>query len=1194
MYLKRIELIGFKSFADPIQLQFEPGMTAIVGPNGCGKSNLADAVRWVLGETSAKALRGTKMEDCIFAGTDNRKPLGMAEVSITFADCEKVLGLEYNEVTLTRRVFRSGEGQYFLNKVPCRLKDIQRLFMNTGIGTSSYSLMEQGRIDQILSSRPEDRREIFEEASGITRFKADKREALHKLEQTEENLLRLSDVIREVKRQIGSLQRQAGKARRYKELREELRTLDLHTSRLKLEQMDRDLHGFEQELAQSNSKVQALHDTVAKLEAQAEELRGNMRAAEQAVGQALEQKSGAQTKLDRTADRIRLNEERIRQLTDLAARDNRDIAEARDQIQKLRKALDDLAAAIDEARRCRDHADRDVHTRQGALQAIEQEIDQRHHLQQSLRNEALQMENNSAKFHNDLVQLEYRERGAITRRERLIAEKSQLAATVQNYEKRQGEMADILRHIAVEVKNDAVQFDALVVQRARLMEAMAAVQTAQAEAQARLAAVRAQIALLGGEALRADDFPGGARLLLDPAAPLGPAHARVIGALAERIEVAAEHRTALEAVLRSWFDAILVGNIDDARSLIALLAEHKKGSARLLALTSPADSPPLLPERGPGTSFIDLVRCDEKLHPLMRRLLANVRLVESLDEVEDFVPHMVYATPGGTVLRGNGACEYWMAGEQADNPLTRRHLKTGLQEELVTLETEAVAQRRQAEALQAEHAGVESALEQSRQSLEDRRRALAVEEGKNRIVGQESNQSRDRLETVAWELHNLEAEGDGAAARQTITSQIDILRDSQAAIRAQTETTARELQELEPRRTVLFNEVSESRVRFAEARQRLEHLDGQHEPLRVRIGEVERLIAERESGVKSNQVSIAELQRGITEAQGQIDDLQAAVDRAGAHLEGLRRDQAKLAAELDRQNASLTGQRAAFEQLAGQRTKIEVQYAEAKMRKANLLDRCASEYGATPDDISRHPEPAWPTERPDRETLDAMIADLRARIEAMGPVNLVAIEEYQELEERHTFLTNQQDDLFKAKDQLMEMIRKINITTSEMFMATFAAVNENFQSMFRDLFNGGTAKLVLMDAGDVLESGIDIIARPPGMKLQSVSLLSGGQRTMTAVALLFAIYMIKPSPFCMLDELDAALDESNIMRFVKVLEGFIAQSQFIVITHNRKTIAAANVLYGVTMEESGISKVVSMRFTEYEANPKLKQVETSV
>lgn len=328
MHLKWLDITGFKSFPDRTRLQFEPGMTAIVGPNGCGKSNVSDAIRWVLGETSARALRGAKMEDCIFSGTDARKPLGMAEVNITFTDCESILGTEFNEVTVTRRVLRSGEGQYFLNKTPCRLKDIQRLFMNTGIGTSSYSLMEQGRIDQILSSRPEDRREIFEEASGITKFKMDKREAARKLEQTEANLLRLADVIREVKRQIGSLQRQAGKARRYKELREELRRLDLCFSRDRLSQMDTALQQIEAELRTIAEESAGLHTEIQNLESGETEQRARLTATEEAIGQAMENRADAQTRLDRTTDTVRINRDRIRELETLADRDRRDISEA--------------------------------------------------------------------------------------------------------------------------------------------------------------------------------------------------------------------------------------------------------------------------------------------------------------------------------------------------------------------------------------------------------------------------------------------------------------------------------------------------------------------------------------------------------------------------------------------------------------------------------------------------------------------------------------------------------------------------------------------------------------------------------------------------------------------------------------------------------------------------------------------------
>jgi chromosome segregation protein len=1188
VHLKWLDITGFKSFPDRTRLQFEPGMTAIVGPNGCGKSNVSDAIRWVLGETSARALRGAKMEDCIFSGTDARKPLGMAEVNITFTDCESILGTEFNEVTVTRRVLRSGEGQYFLNKTPCRLKDIQRLFMNTGIGTSSYSLMEQGRIDQILSSRPEDRREIFEEASGITKFKMDKREAARKLEQTEANLLRLADVIREVKRQIGSLQRQAGKARRYKELREELRRLDLCFSRDRLSQMDTALQQIEAELRTIAEESAGLHTEIQNLESGETEQRARLTATEEAIGQAMENRADAQTRLDRTTDTVRINRDRIRELETLADRDRRDISEAEAQIEKHRRDLDALVSSVDEARQRREQSEKEWQSRHSALQALEQEIEARRTQLQQLRNESLEQENTVARLQNEQVQLEARDRANMLRRERLIAEKSQLTHSLQGYEGRQATIVETLRALAREIEHGTALFNELNRQRASQADESRETQKTLATLQSQTAARHAQIDLLQKAEIEAEDFPGGARLLLDKTHPPAVAADQVLGPLAQHLDVAPEYRVALEAALRAWLDAVIIRDSAQAAILLQFLAERRQGAARLIALDSSASVPGDNPA-GPGSPLAEHVRCSEEFRPLIRRLLAGVRMVDSFSEVSGPLPaHAVWVTRDGAILRGDGAFEFWMREPGQSNPLARHHLIADLKQDLTQIEDQVRLKNDTLKALQEAGANLESAIETARSDSEDRRRTLAVRESENQMVSQEANQARDRLETVVWELHQLDEQGDGSEERQGVADRIDAAREAQSALRGQIDALGREIQGLDQRRSALYVEVGELRVRFAEARQQVEHLESRREPLKARILELETLVKGRAGGIVSYRTSIDQLTRAASEAETQIEPLQSELATAAAGLDALRKQRESQNAELGDLGARLGTKRDRLEELSGRRTEREVLFAESRMRRQNLVDRLAGDYNATPEDLHTAPDPEWPEGRPDAETLERMVEECRGRIEAMGPVNLVAIEEYQELEERHSFLTQQQDDLTAAKQQLAEMIKKINVTTSEMFLSTFARVNENFQAMFTKLFNGGTARLVLADEGDVLESGIDIIARPPGKKLQTVSLLSGGERTMTAVALLFSIYQIKPSPFCVLDELDAALDESNIARFVSILESFLNQSQFVVITHNRRTISAANTLYGVTMEERGISKVMSMKFSDYESNTKLQ------
>ena len=1185
MYLKSIHMSGFKSFANPTLLQFEPRMTTIVGPNGCGKSNVADAVRWVLGETSPKALRGSKMEDVIFNGTDQRKPMSMAEVNIAFADCESTLGTEYNEVTVTRRVFRSGEGQYFLNKTPCRLKDIQRLFMDTGIGTSSYSLMEQGRIDLILSSRPEDRREIFEEASGITRFKADKKEALRKLEQTEANLLRLDDVIREVKRQIGSLQRQAGKARRYKELREELRKLDTYWSARRLLQMDQNLQASARTIEELGARIRTLQDDIHAAEKNDAELRHAVQGIEDALGQTTEERASAQTRLDHNRDLIKINAERMAELRQLVERDRRDSALALSQAEQQRKALEELAGNLRQAESDRRRSEQEWKTRSDTLDKHEQQIEEARRQIQDLRNGAMSLDHAIAQFQNQLTQIESQQQATLARRERLSAEHAQIARLANDNETHLGQIAGHLGSLQAELRRREQHTAALETQRQTVSTSLDNLKKSSSELQSLLAVKKAQAEILQDDGTGAGDFPEGARHLLDARNPLGLNAESVLGALASHIQVEPPYRIALEAVLRAWLDAIVVADSHSALRILRELHQRKAGAARLLVADQPASAPASLPIPAGTRGFTDLVTCTGAVEPVVRRLMANVVLVPSLDALpEPLSPAAVYVTPDGMVLRPDGAFEYWTPDARGTNPLSRRHQLADLKESTSSLEKEIALRIDEARRVHSDLETIMAAIHEASLQLTEQRRAVALKEGEYQIVSQEARQSKERLEVVGWEIEEIRKHVASDEERQSIAKKIDEARAKQAESHVRLETLTRDIQDMERRRSGLQAESTEARIKFAEVRQRAEHLAAQEEPLKARLQELELVIKSRSEGLIQYEKTITQLGAAAEQAKSQIAGIEAALAAFTEKLDLLRRQRTEKTKSLAILESDVAGRRGAMEEVREQKSRAEIKHAEDRLHRQNLVDRVTGEWAVPLDDIMKSPVPEWTGEKPaDGEPpWEAAIAEIRAKIEAMGPVNLVAIEEYQELEERYAFLSGQQTDLLNAKQQLMEMIRKINHTTAELFTATFARINENFQVMFERLFNGGSAKLVMVAEDDVLESGIDIIARPPGKRLQSVSLLSGGERTMTAVALLFAIYMIKPSPFCMLDELDAALDESNIGRFVKVLADFLQQSQFIVITHNRRTIAAADVIYGVTMQETGISKVVSMKFSEYE------------
>lgn len=1184
MYLKSIEMIGFKSFAGKTKLQFERGMTSIVGPNGCGKSNIADAIRWVLGEQSAKALRGSKMQDVIFSGTDTKKPMGLAEVSLTLADCEASLGTDYNEVTVTRRVLRSGEGQYYINRAPCRLKDIQRLFMDTGIGTTSYSIMEQGKIDLILSSRPDDRRAVFEEASGITKFKANKKEALRKLDHTEANLLRLDDIIREVRRQIISLQRQAGKARRYTAMRDKLRGYDIFHTRERLSELESKIRGAENRLSAVQEREEAVREETADLDTTATKNRGEVAAKEQEIGEAMDAVARARSELERCRELIRVNEDRVREIRALSERDSKDAEEATARCDQHRVILTNLEQTSKAAQGERDDAENQFKTNSELLGKIESGAEQSGQQLHRLRTDLVESESRGAKLQNELTDLEAEERTTVVRRERLSAEQAELRRATQQFSQRQSTMAERheeLKKLAAEkretlaaAENDLAQAE----------EDSARIRQAIADLKSDAAAKQARIDLLEESAASGDGFPGGARFLLEKNSRPGKAGEKILGSLAEHLWAKPAGEQALEAVLRAWLDAVIVSDEATARDLVRKISRARHGSVRILPLRA-EDSPDNAPGPGPEL-LLSHVNCSENVRPLMERLLSHVYLVESDRDIPEFIDRSAtYVTQDGVIWRGNGSVEYWMHEDQEANPLrirqsleTSQRERAGIADDISRRESELDVSVRRIEACK-------NRIESARLEREAAYREVAVCEGETQVVEAEARQAQQRLDTVTYELQALnEQESSTEKRRAEILESLQELRSQQEQARRTIADETQALRTLEQERGELYNRVTEHRVHFAECRQRVEHLKSQHETQAARIKELETLIRERRAGLDSYQARISELERAAEEAEINLAPLGEEAGGLDRKLEAIRISRSDRLATIEKIDTELREKRGVLEELMKQRNELDVELAEQRMRRQNQIERIGTDYEISVEQVMEEPEPEWETEsRPDCEIIETMIGELRTKLDAMGPVNLVAIDEHRELEERYAFLTSEQEDLVNAKQQLLDMIRHINKTTTEMFSSTFNQVNENFQEMFKKLFGGGTAKLVLVDEEDVLESGIEIIARPPGKKLQTVSLLSGGERTMTAVALLFALYLEKPSAFCLLDELDAPLDEANIGRFVLTVQGFLEKSQFIVITHNQKTIAASDILYGVTMQERGVSTIVSVKLSDYEA-----------
>lgn len=1255
MYLKSLTLHGFKSFADKTHFEFHKGVTGIVGPNGCGKSNVVDAIRWVLGETSAKALRGEEMADVIFNGTDKRKPVGMAEVVLTMADCEQALGVDYNEVAICRRVFRDGRSEYRLNGTVCRLKDINDLFSGTGIGRQAYSIMAQGQIDMLLSSKPEDRRMVFEEAAGITKFKGQKKEALRKLEYTEANLLRVADVIAEVKRQMGSLQRQAAKARRYQTLLDDVRMLDTHLAhkhytefsaekaeaenhvRMLTEQLDQlqaRLQTAELEAHETRETYHTIESQINQLRQQAQELRSQVQSAEGRIGFNNE-------RVEELQGRIRQNEEQIDQGSHLLDQHRQEMASADEQVIAIRanlevrqQALNSHLAEHNAILPDRSRLDSDRRAVRESIRQFEGQIAAADARAQSLANQIA----NDRQRHETLAG---ERQNAAQAREASQIEFDDLQRQIQELEETRHELEEKAKSCAREIVEKRQQRDAM-------NEELNTLQRAVTQR-------RSRIEILEQLLQKGEGLAEGTQQVLKGLDNPEVYATGVRGLLASSIEVDAQFITAIEAALRDHLQAVLLTDSELAAQILDRLADKQLGKAALLphdfATLRAVPDRQLVPEGGIAWAM-DKVRAKPGVQELTDRLLNNVLIVEDLHtalRLKRQLPDVAFATLKGEFIATDGIVHGGASKEEAASMLRREAEVRSLRGELENFELQLLEKEEAVDALRAQLEDMQREEITLREQSQRARENFSQLQGKLSVVQRALQQASTKLESVEWDQSQISSRISAAEA------QIAWQREQAALAQEQLEGARVHEGELEVEMEAFLRRELESSERLNELRtalaleqSSLQSIERQKAPMATRLHELQAAIERFDLEINTWR---GRIESGLAENARfaeQVESQREAVAAIEEHLHGKTEERAAAFERVTALETQLVQLRQQTGGLSESRNRLEVQLTRVDLRLENLVNQVQERYsfhisafepdyyalmlsiteqkkarsrgekrkaaadseapaGAETADTATEPaEAAEPTQaaaeaetvdlseieipgeegQPDWDFVTEIVGELRQKLEGIGPVNLDAIQEFEELEERHNFLDTQHKDLVNSKEELLQVIAKINETTKAMFSETFQLVRGFFQNNFKELF-GPTAKadLMLIDENDPLETGIEIIAKPPGKKLQTISLLSGGERSMTAVALLFSIYQVKPSPFCVLDELDAPLDESNISRFLKMLDNFIDSSQFIIVTHNKRTMGRADVIYGVTMQEFGVSKPVGVRMTQEETRP---------
>jgi len=1186
MRIKKIELIGFKSFAERTEIQLGEGATCVVGPNGCGKSNISDAIRWVFGERSAKLLRGSRMEDVIFNGTEFRKPTGMAEVSITIENADHRLAIDYDEVVLTRRLYRSGQSEYLLNRTPCRLRDILDLILDTGMGSNSYSMIEQGRVDSVIQADPEERRFLIEEAAGISKYKVKKEEALRKLERTEQNLLRIRDIVGEVQKNIQYAERQARRAERYKVQFEELKKHEIQKAFIELAEIAR-------EKEMEGQKASAASQSLEILEKELKAILGRQQIQSRAIDEILKQEAAQAARVFETRSESRSVREKQQFNRERLAGIQHRQTEIKKELEILGANLTELGTELSKKAQEREEI---IWQRKEAAEALSKEKRHFEEGEEGLRKTKEGLERLKASLFETAA-------GAASLRNETSRLRTLLGANERHQEKRN----EVLKRLTEERRNldkKKVSFQEEVIGVGqefhssekeketilkRLIELKANSDSLEKEIDKERAGFQEAASRL--ELIRElEETSQSLEQKLLASLAKDPLRSKLVKSLREVLEIEPGYESAVEAVLGALAQGLVAEDIETAKGLVAEMAKAHMGPCGILVKSEakangrsgkPLISHPLVKRR-----LEEVVKAKQGLQSLFEPLLEDVYVIEDfnpkvLHELLPLTQERRLVTKQG-ILLGPDSRIFFRNGRLSHDqgPFQRRaqmseltKSRSELKEKIDSLETKQDCLREEILHLETERSTLEEkghevlirrkSTESCLRGLSDR---LAGLEEERRVVEFEMAESEREVTEMSQELVRVEEallncqkrEAGFVADQKKLESAATALQAERetdihnlARLRGQLENQEHRLEILEASTKLILTQIENSKDRAT-------RLNAEAEELRVHAEETVTENAELERATQT-------LEREQTESEESLNQIRG---RKAYQEEVLKQCAADVTERGNR-----------VRELSERVHENELKNMELSYRERSIYERMEQSYATKLADLRAED---FTDSKLDKECLEKEIKAIKEKVEGFGPVNLLAVEEYEELKHRHDFLAGQEKDLNDAREALLEAIRRINRTTKTLFAETFQKAQTLFQEYYQTLFSGGHAELILLDEMEGREPGVDIMVRPPGKKLQHISLLSGGEKALMAMALLFALFRIRPSPLCVLDEVDAPLDEANVDRFIKVLRTFLASTQFLIVTHNRKTIAMGDCLYGVTMEESGISKIVSVRVTQTE------------
>ena len=1182
MYLKRLELQGFKSFADKTILELMPGITTVIGPNGSGKSNISDAIRWVLGEQSMKSLRGTKSLDIIFAGTQNRKSLGFAEASLVFDNSDGALPIEYTEVTVTRKIYRSGETGYYINKVPCRLKDVLELFMDTGIGKDGYSIIGQGKIDEILSNKSEDRRHIFEEAAGIVKYRTRKQESEKKLEHTKLNLLRINDILTEIEGNLEPLQMQADKAKKYLNLREELKNIEIGLFVYNIEKYKQDLEKVVQDIEIMQSQCNDEEGRLERVKILKEELKSSI----DEITETIENMSNigfeSQKQIEQLNSDINVAKTRIANNNENNDRYLKEIEEQNSKIKELKDEIEQKEAKKDNLKQNKEKFEKELNEKQAELDKLTEKLSSK---ELEIEGYKHTVEENTDKKYE------------------LQSEINAQNINYQNFEKRQAQIKQEMQSTISELdgtrlnKEDiAKQFNEIENKKNKAQNSLNEVAKQREEANQKIKSFESNINILSSEMRikesrlkflietekEKEGYIKSVKSLLKDCENIKELGKGMNGVLANIIEVPDDLQIAIEMCLGASLQNIVTETETDAKRLVEHLRKNNLGRASFLPISS-VRGKKLDKIKGNESGVIgiasDLIKYNKKYEQIILNLLGRTVIVDNMDTAIKVAKQNGYTfrivTTEGDLINPSGAITGGSVAKKTVNILGRG-------KEIEKLEKEIKDLKQKIEKLENDKQNYEESIEgilelsaNLEKELQEIDITYATEKQKVISINENIEKLEKRLNRLKEEQANLEKQKEEAVSTKgdlqveinKIVEQNEELSKIITEFAELNKDDQKYIDDLNFDITNLKISVSsfdESEASIQEIQERInQELENAHISIENKNTQIEQIKKDNE-----------DLEKSIQETLQKIEEVKESVNSSSSKIEELKKERAQKSEKLSKQEDEITAKFKVIEDLKGQLVKLDVKKTKIDEDINGIINKMWEEYELTPNNTEQYqkPENVALTQR--------RVNSLRTEIRELGSVNVDSIEEYKNLKDRYDFMSEQRLDLENTMSKLRKVISDMTQIMKEQFKEKFKVINKNFGEVFAELFGGGKAELTLEDEENILECGIDITVQPPGKKLQNMMLLSGGEKAFTAIALLFAILKINPAPFCVLDEIEAALDDVNVFRYADYLKKFTDHTQFLVITHRKGTMEVADTVYGVTMEESGISKLLSMKLKQ--------------